>query len=323
MADELHLIEQIRARRAAGISDLGVEIRRRVSEFGAVKIDSDIRREAFSELTAPFEVAPYRLIVDPDSYLDPVDEVVVLRMVLVEQIAKGGVNVVGTIERAYDLKKSEVLHAWLEMTESYRGLAIAPRILLASFERYDRLGLRKILVHAALGTGRYYWSGKVGFNFLREVDQRYVERWATFVLGALNSPVDLDGISQPQQWALLGTTVDPAPRASFKDLADRVSKVSTSLLDPNAGGVVGSTRSADVECEPGMVDIEKHLRKVAEANSVAWAEQIPLGKLIMLSGPDWWGVFDLTDPVGRDTYEANAAQAIAKAKAATRPLVCC
>ena len=36
MADERDLIMQIRARRAAGIPDLGVEIRRRVSEFGAI-----------------------------------------------------------------------------------------------------------------------------------------------------------------------------------------------------------------------------------------------------------------------------------------------
>ena len=39
-----------------------------------------------------------------------------------------------------------------------------------------------------------------------------------------------------------------------------------------------------------------------------------LGKLIMLSGPDWWGRFDLTDPVGRLAYEADAKHAIAKAE---------
>ena len=106
------------------------------------------------------------------------------------------------------------------MTEAYRGRAIAPRIMLASFARYDQMGIQAVTVHAGLATGRFYWSGKVGFEFLRDADQRHVERWATFVLGALNCPIDLEGISQPQQWALLGTTADPPPTARFSDLAD-------------------------------------------------------------------------------------------------------
>ena len=47
------------------------------------------------------------------------------------------------------------------------------------------------------------------------------------------------------------------------------------------------------------------------------AKRIPLGKLIMLSGPDWWGRFDLTDPVSRGAYQANAERAIAKAQASS------
>lgn len=314
MADEQELIKQIRARRADGIPDLGAEIRRRVEEFGAIKIDSDLRREAFSELTAPFEVAPYRIIVGGDSYIDPADQVVALEMGLVEQTEHGGVNFVGAIERTYLLGEGRVLHQRMEIDEQFRGRAIAPRIMLASFERYDRLGIETVIVHAALETGRYYWSGKVGFDFLRQADQRYVERWATFVLGALNLPIDLDGISQPQQWALLGTTVDPPPTAGFSDLAGKVSKVSTSLLDPGGGGIVGSVERAEVESEEGMVDVAKHLRNVADANHISWDDPIPLGKLIMLSGPDWWGRFDLTDPVSRGAYQANAERAIAKAQ---------
>ncbi len=314
MADEQELITQLRARRAAGIPDLGAEIRRRVSEFGAVKIDSDLRREAFSELTAPFEVAPYRLVVSGDSYINPDDQVVVLEMGLVEETGQGGFNFVGTIERTYVLDEGRVLHQRMEINDKFRGRAIAPRIMLASFERYDRLGIKTVIVHAGLDTGRYYWSGKVGFDFLREADQRHVERWATFVLGALNLPIDLDGISQPQQWALLGTTVDPPPTARLSDLAGKASKVSTSLLDPGGGGIVGSAESAEVESEEGMVEVAKHLHKVAEANHIGWDDRIPLGKLIMLSGPDWWGRFDLTDPVSREAYQANAERAIAKAQ---------
>ena len=34
----------------------------------------------------------------------------------------------------------------------------------------------------------------------------------------------------------------------------------------------------------------------------------------MLTGPDWWGRFDLTDPVSRGAYQASAERAIAKAR---------
>jgi hypothetical protein len=313
MTDESRLITEIRARRAAGIADLGAEMRRRVRDFGSIRIDSDLRREAFSELTAPFEVSPYRVIVRDDSFVDSAAETVVLRMGLVEVAAAAEAVFVATIERTFVLGEGQVHHQRMEVADGFRGRAIAPRIMLASFDRYDQLGMRTVTVHAGLGTGRFYWSGKVGFDFLRNEDQRHVERWATFVLGALNLPVDLDGISRPQQWALLGTTSDTPPTASFSDLASRVTKVSTVLLDPNQTGVVGSVEAKEVEVEPGMVDLPAHLRRIAEANGIGWDADIALGKLVMLTGPDWLGVFDLTDPVSRSAYEASANQAIRKA----------
>lgn len=314
MSDEQALIAEIRARRAAGIADLGAEIRRRIRDFGSIPIDTDLRREAFSELTAPFEVAPYRLYIGADSLVDPAAEAVVLRMALLEVADNGELTYVATIERTFEFARGEVHHERLDITDAYRGRAITPRIMLASFDRYDQLGIRMVTVHAGLATGRFYWSGKVGFDFLRDADQRHVERWATFVLGALNLPVDLDGIGRPQQWALIGTTSDPPPTARLSDLAAKVLTLSTTLLDPNATGIVGSVDADEVETEPGMVDLPAHLRKIGDDNNIGWDTHLPLGKLIMLTGPDWWGVFDLSDPVSRKTYESAANQAIAKAK---------
>jgi hypothetical protein len=187
-------------------------------------------------------------------------------------------------------------------------------MMLASFDRYDVLGVTRVVVHAGLATGRFYWSGKVGFDFLRGADRRHVERWATFVLGALNIPIDLAGVSRPQQWALLGTTDDPAPTVAFSEFAARVSRVSTTLLDPNESGVVGSLDASVVEESDGMVGLPNHLRRVADGNTIGWDDRVPLGKLIMLSGPDWWGCFDLEDPVGRNAYRVDAEQSIAKAE---------
>jgi hypothetical protein len=315
MSDEQALITEIRARRAAGITDLEAEIRRRIKDFGSIMIDTDLRREAFSELTAPFEVPPYRLFIGSDSLVDPVAEAVVLRMALFERTPTGQLHYVATIERTFELARGQVHHERLDIVDAYRGRAIAPRIMLASFDRYDQLGIKTVTVHAGLATGRFYWSGKVGFDFLRDADQRHVERWATFVLGALNLPVDLDGISRPQQWALIGTSSDPPPSARFSDLASKVSTLSTTLLDPNSTGVVGSVEAGDVEASLGMVDLPAHLRKVAEDNNIDWEAELPLGKLIMLTGPDWWGLFDLTDPVSRKAYESAANLSIAKASA--------
>lgn len=309
---ERDLIQEIRARRAAGIADLGAEIRRRIGDFGAITIDSDLRREAFSELTAPFEVPPYRVIVRDGSFVDPAAEAVVLRMVLVEVAAGAPPAYVATVERTIDFGEALVHHERLDIADGFRGRAIAPRMMLASFDRYDELGMRAVTVHAGLATGRFYWSGKVGFDFLRDADQRHVERWATFVLGALNLPVDLDGIARPQQWALIGTTSDPPPTARFSELASEVTQVSTTLLDPNGTGVVGAVEAKDVVAAPGMVDLLAHLRLIADDNRIGWHADVPLGKLIMLSGPDWWGSFDLTDPVSRTAYATAAQHAISK-----------
>jgi hypothetical protein len=313
MVDERQLIGEIRSRRAAGIPDLGSEMRRRIQDFGAITIDTDLRREAFSELTAPFEVSPYRLLVRGESFVDPTTETVALRMALVELVDAAAPTFVATIERTFVFADARVDHARMEIVKGFRGRAIAPRIMLASFDRYDLLGIRTVTLHAGLGTGRFYWSGKVGFDFLRDADQRFVERWATFVLGALSLPVELDGISEPQQWALLGTSSDPPPTARFSELAARVNKVSTTLLDPNGTGVVGSVEAHEVEVGPGMVDLPVHLRNVADDNEIDWDADVPLGKLIMLTGPDWLGVFDLSDPVSRAVYESEAKQAIRKA----------
>ena len=315
MTDEQQLIAEIRTRRRAGIPALGVEMRRRVEVFGAIAIDSDVRREAFSELTAPFELSPYRLIVLDGSRVDPPTETVDLEMALVEFASNGAPQVVGRVERSFRLGEARVHHTLMSITVPYRGRAIAPRLTLAAFDRYDQLGMETVTVHAGLASGRFYWSGKVGFDFHREADRRHVERWATFVLGALGLPIDLDGISRLQQWALLGTTTDPAPTASFEQLATSASRVSTSLLDPNGTGVVGDVDAGQVEVESGMVDLAAHLGRVATANQIDWAAPVPLGKLIMLAGPDWLGRFDLTDPVSRALYASAAQHAIAKALA--------
>ncbi|MEN3285577.1 MAG: hypothetical protein V7607_6717 [Solirubrobacteraceae bacterium] len=50
---------------------------------------------------------------------------------------------------------------------------------------------------------------------------------------------------------------------------------------------------------------EDRFRAIAGANEVDYDDDLPLGKAIMLAGPDWWGVFDLGDPVAPQVFDAE------------------
>jgi len=318
VASEQELITRIRADRGKGIRDLGSHVRDRIAGFGSVHLDTALRREAFAELTAPFEVSPFRLVINPaTSFVEHNDETVTIDAVLVNQTAAGHVAAVARVIRTYCFREARVHHDLLTVLPDWRNRAIAPRLILASFNRYDELDMRAVTVHASLGAGRWYWAEKVGFDFLNEIERRHVERWATFVLGTLRSQLDLDGLDTPQQWALIGSNLDDQPLASFSSLSRRAQTASCVLLDPSGCGIVGLCPIAEVEGEPGMVVLRRHLRKVAKDNNVAWTAEIPLGKLIMLSGPDWWGTFDLTDPVIRASFSEGVQRSFERAQRAS------
>src|SRR4051794_5413026 len=167
--------------------------------------------------------------------------------------------------------------------------------MLQSFALYDRLGLARVLVHAGLQTGRYYWAGRVGFDFADEIQRRHVERWAVYVLGAMRLEHDLTGVEEPQQWALLGTEVDPEVTTTFAALdAALPARLPYALLDPNGTHVIGYRPAAEVSAGSGFVDRAAHLDSIRTGNGIDPHEPVGLGKIIMLTGPDWYGTLDLT-----------------------------
>lgn len=218
--------------------------------------------------------------------------------------------------RTYFFAEREVEHALLQVDDAYRNRAVAPKLILQSFAAYDTLGIERVLVHASLQSGRWYWAGKVGYAFMDDRDRRHVERWAAYVLGALDVVLDIEDLETPQQWALLGTALDRPPRASFARLAGvvRTRDVPMALLDPTGTGVVGCQSATNVKTEQGHIALKAHLQSIAVANGLSFWRPVPLGKLIMLSGPDWWGVFDLTDGATRNLYADRAQRSIEEAQ---------
>jgi hypothetical protein len=305
---EAQALHRLALRRAAGVSDLGAEVRQRIEELGAMALSTPPRRDAFAEVISAYQVPPFELVLDlAESSIEPADRVLHLKGLLVERKPGNAFSPVAIIERLIDFSTGTAEHVFFSVMDAYRNRGIAPRIMLQSFALYDRLGLARITVHAGLESGRFYWAGRVGYDFADEAQRRHVERWATFVLGALRVEHDLDGIVEPQQWALLGTEVDPTVSTTFRELASALpAKLPMALLDPNSTGVVGYVPAAQVQAGQGMVDGSKHLRLVREGNALADDDQIVLGKAIMLTGPDWFGVFDLADTVRRGEYEREA-----------------
>jgi hypothetical protein len=53
---------------------------------------------------------------------------------------------------------------------------------------------------------------------------------------------------------------------------------------------------------------DARFRHIARANDLGYDEDVPLGKAIMLAGPSWHGVFDLSDPIAQQVFDAEFAR---------------
>ena len=51
---------------------------------------------------------------------------------------------------------------------------------------------------------------------------------------------------------------------------------------------------------------------LADRNGLDTSDEIPLGKAVMLAGPDWEGVFDLADQASQDAFEREFSRQFAR-----------
>lgn len=283
MADQVDraTLAQIEAVRfARGRDRLRQQLLWRIRRLGG-RVDLAVQEhaEAFEEVLAAFEPSP-----DAQFILVPSEFVCEASLEEGGTIAVGGVldiaaNPVALVSRRLFLRRRFVYHEYFEVFEPYRDHGVAVAVLQHSFRVFDELGMRYVVVQAALETGRWYWA-RCGFTFLRPADRTGVEQWTQQVLERLDISIDTSHMTEPVQFLELG-----------------------------ASEVVTIAELAEV-----FPDQEERFRKAAQANRLGVDEQVPLGKAILICGPAWWGRLDLHGPsrAAFDVYARNRLAAVAR-----------
>lgn len=287
-------LDAIAKRRAAGIPNLGAELRTRIDELGGIALDSPPLQSAFEEVLEGLTPPEFELFPMPDACgLTATGHEIAIRGALVDQANR---QVVGEISRLLRLDARRAEHEFLRLQRPYRGTGMAALLLDRSFRLYTRCGIEEVGVHAALETGRWYWA-RLGFNFASPTDRALVAAWGTTALFALDKqPLPLD--SPARRWALLGAGEDPPVELSLKALH--------TAMNEFVAGERANYERLDSAFSPRLgsdwIEADRFIA-CAERNGVDFDKPILLGKAIMLSGPDWHGVFDLADPGTRSAFD--------------------
>lgn len=164
--------------------------------------------------------------------------------------------------RILEVEEGYAEHKWLQVAPEFRGFGISSAFLLRSFDLYRGLGIAHVEVEASMETGKWHWA-RVGFDFAYGAEREAVRKWARQVCGALGIEIPkLESFTTATQFARLAAR----PQVSFEELATRMPAV---------------RETAEI---------------AAEKNFVAMSDPIPLGRLVMLSGPAWFGVLELEGP---------------------------
>lgn len=276
---ETQILNDIAARRAAGIADLGADLRQRIDDLGNLVLDTVDRQQAFAEVFDAFKPPNFDLYPQPDDCAIAVaGHVIRVSGVIIDTANR---QVVGDLVRTIALDTGIAEHNFLRLHQPYRDNALTPVLVWRSFGFYDRIGLVAAVVHAALQTGRWYWA-RLGFEFATPQFRERVRRWGRAVNTALGSPLDVSGFTEARQWALAGST-PPVVETTFEEIARSMPRARWAHFRGQSFG--------------------SYLGIVADANRLRFDQPIPLGRAIMLSGPDWWGFFPLHDAARRQQLE--------------------
>jgi hypothetical protein len=292
---EDHILRDIGGRRVGGIADLGAELKRRIDELGDLVLDTVERQQAFAEVFDAFRPPHFDLFPLPDECAIAVSgHTIRIAGVIVDTANR---QVVGQLVRTIGLDEGIASHDFLSLQQPYRDNGLTPVLLWRSFGFYDAVGVFAALVHAALQTGRWYW-GRLGFEFISPRFRNDVRRWGRAVNSALGEPLDVSTLSEARQWALAGST-PPVVETTLEEIARAMPRARWAHFRGQSFG--------------------SYLGVVADANRLRFDQRIPLGRAIMLSGPDWWGFFPLRDVARRRQLELYARSKLRQVAAAAAP----
>lgn len=292
------------ARREAGMPFDGAELARRIDELGDGRLASGPKHAVLAELYEAFAPRGFRLIPFPDdSFVEASGHRIRVRGMIVDDPIG---QVVGEIDRDLALDSEIVRHELLRIQRAYRGAGLSLVLLDRAFPIYRRLGIRFVGVHAALQTGRWQWA-RLGFEVLPD-DRDLVMSWATVALAGLGLPL-IDPAAPIRRLAQMGTG-DPPEKVSLEEVhaaveADLARRRKVPALADAVDSMVSAwdERSlAETSGQMTMLD-RARVETMAADNRIAAEEPIPVGKAIMLTGPDWNGYFDLADQAAQDAFD--------------------
>jgi hypothetical protein len=275
-------------------------LRRQIDRVGDTLLDEVWKRDAFAELTAALVPTGFRWALSVNSSVSRGDREVRLEGVLLDV---PGDTRAAQICRTFDAAGLVVVHEYLRIEDAFRGGGLSHRMLRQGFDVYRQLDMRLVVVHAALETGRWHWA-RMGFQCATDEEQALVETWARLSLAALRAP-DLPDRFDLRALAVLGTE-ESGQSASLRQVREAVLRLVAALGDvPAIQAMLDEyeRRTLKLEKDRWGWDSEERLKAVAAGNGVAFDEEIPLGKAIMLAGPDWFGVFDLRSSASRIVFQ--------------------
>jgi hypothetical protein len=223
-------------------------------------------RDAFSEVFCAFEPPGFDLkpdlslcVIDPDTG----------GIVIGGTLCAGGQEL-GIIQRRLMLKEAYAIHEILILKDQFRGRGISVVSLKRSFEFYDQLGMRAVILEADM-TGKWHWA-RVGFDFILDKDLKHVRDWTERALKALNiTELRVENYQSAAQFARMGG----------------VRKLSFSQLG--------------VALPPERLRIQR----IAGENGLDSDTEVPLARVLMLCGPKWFGQLELSGP-GRVAFDSYA-----------------
>ena len=154
---------------------------------------------------------------------------------------------------------------------------IAPRSLIRSVELYSALGFEYVHLRAAF-SGSWYWA-QWGFHYEDPGELKTIQSHAQEIIDVFGGGLDAETLTHPLQFVRLGEPTE----ITFDELCDALPK----KRDAHEG--------------------------IAHDNGLGLHDPVPFGRIVLLTGPSWYGRLDLTG-ADRLIFDDRAGRVLAAAK---------